>query len=169
MKFTNLFSLFFILIVTSQSYGQNQKIAFVDVDQVLPNMTEYKAAKSELESYKNILKKQLEGDQSKAQQYYSEVMKKVQEGSLSPAQQKIEEDKLMKMQEELQKKASKAEEDILAKEQELTKPMYEKFNEALKSIAKSSNYAYILDKKLLLYSEGGEDATQKLKTALGVQ
>ena len=47
--------------------------------------------------------------------------------------------------------------------------MYEKFNEALKSIAKSSNYAYILDKKLLLYSEGGEDATQKLKTALGVQ
>ena len=41
--------------------------------------------------------------------------------------------------------------------------------EALKEIAKSEGYAYVIDKKLLLYSEGGIDATEKLKTKLGVK
>lgn len=167
----NLFSIVVLLSVLSFSVAnaQSQKIAYVDPEQIIPNMPEYKAAKSELEQFKTILQKQLEGDQAKMQQYYTDVMTKVQQGLLAPAQQKAEEEKLMKMQEDLQKKAMKMEEDMAAKEQELTKPMYDKFNEALKSIAKSNSYAYILDKKLLLYSEGGEDATPKLKAQLGVQ
>lgn len=159
----------FLFVSTVAVYAQGQKVAYIDPEQIIPNMPEYKAAKSELESYKNILQKQLEGEQAKMQQYYTDVMTKIQRGELSPAQQKSEEDKLMKMQEELQRKAAKMEEDMLAKEQELTKPMYDKFNDALKSVAKSSGYAYVLDKKLLLYSEGGEDATAKIKAQMGIQ
>ena len=145
------------------------KIAYVDPEQIIPNMPEYQAAKTELETLKTTMQKQLETEQQKAQQYYTVIMNKVQQGILAPAQQKAEEDKLMKMQEELQRKAMKMEEDMMAKEQEMTKPMYDKFNEALKEIAKSEGYAYVIDKKLLLYSEGGIDATEKLKTKLGVK
>ena len=165
------FSLLFILAVISISSAsaQAQKIAYIDPEQIIPNMPEYKAAKSELEQYKNILQKQIEGEQAKMQQYYTDVMTKVQQGVLAPAQQKAEEEKLMKMQEELQRKGAKMEEDMATKEQDLTKPMYDKFNEALKAVAKANGYAYIFDKKLLLYSEGGDDATAKLKAQLGVQ
>lgn len=158
-----------LMFMSFTAFTQNQKIAYVDPEQIIPNMPEYKAAKSELEQYQNILKKQMEGEQAKMQQYYTDVMTKVQRGELSPAQQKTEEDKIMKMQEELQRKGMKMEEDMGAKELELTKPMYEKFNEAMKNLAKTNGYAYIFDKKFLLYSEGGDDATAKLKTQLGIQ
>ena len=165
-----LFSLAIVFLCLSISISaQNQKIAYVDPEQIIPNMPEYKAAKSELEQYQNILKKQMEGEQAKMQQYYTDVMTKIQRGELSPAQQKTEEDKLMKMQEELQRKGMKMEEDMGTKELDLTKPMYEKFNEAMKTVAKANGFAYIFDKKMMLYSEGGEDATAKLKAQLGIQ
>ncbi len=164
-----LLVLAFTSLISNSIFAQGQKIAYVDPDAIILNMPEYKAAKSELEQYQSILQKQLEGEQAKVQQYYTDVMTKAQRGELSPAQQKTEEEKLMKMQEELQKKALKMEEDMAKKEKDLTQPMYDKFNEALKSVAKANNFAYIFDKKLLLYSEGGEDATEKLKTQLGVQ
>jgi outer membrane protein len=161
----------FILVILSylNISAQNQKIAYVDVDAITPNMPETKAAKSELEQFKAILQKQLEGEQAKAQQYYTDVMTKIQQGVLAPAQQKAEEEKLMKMQEELQKKALKMEEDMAAKQEELFKPLEEKFKTALSSVAKTGGFAYILDKKLLLYSDGGEDVTSKVKAQLGVQ
>jgi outer membrane protein len=96
-------------------------------------------------------------------------MQKVQQGILAPAQQKLEEDRLMKMQEDLQRKAMKMEEEMITKEQEMTKPMYDKFNEALKEIAKKEGYSYVFDKKMMLYSDGGIDATDKLKEKLGVK
>jgi outer membrane protein len=165
-----LFSLAIVFLFVSMSLSaQNQKIAYVDPEQIIPNMPEYKAAKSELEQYQNILKKQMEGEQAKMQQYYTDVMTKIQRGELSPAQQKTEEDKLMKMQEELQRKGMKMEEDMGTKELDLTKPMYEKFNEAVKAVAKANGFSYIFDKKMMLYSEGGEDATAKLKAQLGIQ
>jgi outer membrane protein len=165
-----LFSLAIVLMFVSMSLSaQSQKIAYVDPEQIIPNMPEYKAAKSELEQYNSILQKQLEGEKAKMQQYYTDVMTKIQRGELSPAQQKTEEEKIMKMQEELQRKAMKMEEDMGTKELDLTKPMYEKFNEAMKTVAKANGFAYIFDKKFLLYSEGGEDATAKLKTQLGIQ
>jgi outer membrane protein len=151
------------------SESSTLKIAFVDPEQVIPNMPEYQAAKTEMENLKNKLQKEMEVEQQRAQQYYTIVMNKVQQGTMAPAQQKIEEDKLMKMQEELQRKAMKMEEDMIAKEQEMTKPMYDKFNDALKELAKSEGFNYVFDKKLLLYSEGGTDATDKLKEKLGVK
>jgi outer membrane protein len=165
-----LFSLAIVFLFVSMSLSaQNQKIAYIDPEQIIPNMPEYKAAKSELEQYNSILQKQLEGEKAKMQQYYTDVMTKIQRGELSPAQQKTEEDKLMKMQEELQRKAMKMEEDMGTKELDLTKPMYEKFNDAMKTVAKANGFAYIFDKKMLLYSEGGEDLTAKLKAQLGIQ
>jgi outer membrane protein len=145
------------------------KIAHVDPEQIIPNMPEYITAKEQLEKLKTELQAQMETEQQKAQQYYAVVMQKVQQGILAPAQQKLEEDRLMKMQEDLQRKAMKMEEEMIAKEQEMTKPMYDKFNDALKEIAKKEGYTYVFDKKMMLYSDGGIDATDKLKEKLGVK
>lgn len=155
--------------ISNKGISTELKIAYVDPEMVIPNMPEYKSAQEELEKLKNSLQQQMQVEQQRAQQYYTTVMNKVQQGILSPAQQKVEEDKLMKMQEDLQKKAMNMEEDLMKKEQEMTKPMYDKFNDALKEIAKSEGYSYVFDKKLLLYSEGGTDATEKLKEKLEIK
>ena len=75
---------------------------------------------------------------------------------------------MQKMQEDLQKKAADAEKQLIDKEAALSKPLYDKLNGAIKSVATANKYAYIVDKKLLLYSDGGIDATGKLKSQLGI-
>lgn len=154
---------------TASAGSGNQKIAYVETDSIFFEMPEYKAAKLELEQMKMVLSKQMEEEQTKAQQYYAAVMSKVQQGVLAPAQQKAEEAKLMKMQEDLQAKGMQLEQAMIEKEKELMTPMDDKFKAALKEVAKANGYAYILDKKLMLYSDGGEDASAKLKEKLGMK
>jgi outer membrane protein len=167
MQYCSLMLVLALMAFSTNSFAQ-QKIAYVDADQILPNMPEYKRAKAEVENYRKILEKQLEGKQAEMQQYYADVTNKVQAGSMPPVEQKAAEAKLAKMQEELQKLALKADEDLLKKEQDLTKPLYTKFESALTSVAKANGYAYVLDKKLLLYDGGGIDATKKVKAQLGI-
>ncbi len=169
---TNLLRTLFValLLLTSAAatQAQNQVLAYVDIEAVLPNMPEYKRVESELTSYKKVLEKQLEAEEKKMQDYYTSVMKQAQEGILSPQQQKDAETKLQKMQEDLQKKALDAEKQLVQKEAALSKPLYDKFNAAIKSVAQANGYTYIFDKKFMLYSDGGIDATAKLKSQLGI-
>lgn len=145
-----------------------QKVAYIDAETIIQDMPDYKKAKSEVEAYGKQLQNQLKSEEEKVMKYYQDVMAKAQQGLLSPAQQKQEEEKLQGMQADLQKKAMDADQNLANKEGELTKPLYEKFNQALKDVAKEKGYGYIVDKKLLLYSGGGVDATSSVKAKLGL-
>jgi outer membrane protein len=145
-----------------------QKIAYVDSDKIVPEMPAYKRAKSEVEAYGKQLQKVLEGKQKDAQAYYQEIMEKAEKGELTPKQEQEAQAKLQKMQEDLQKEAADADRKLAAKEGELTEPLYKEYKTALEKVAKENQYNYILDKKMLLYSDGGIDATEKIKTALGI-
>jgi len=158
-----------LMFLSFSAFSQNQKIAYLDYEEISKLMPEYKAFTSEIESYGKILQKQLEGEQAKMQQYYTDVTNKVQQGLIAPAQQKIEEEKLMKMQEEYQRKEMKMREDMISKQEELIKPIEDKLLSALKAVAKSNGYAYVLDKKAFLYLDGGEDISSKVKVQLGIQ
>lgn len=168
MKFSVLTIFLSLSMLFLATQVDAQKIAFVDVDQIVPEMPAYKRAKSEVEAYGKQLQKVLEGKQAEAQQYLQEMAGKEQRGELTPKQAQEAQQKLQQMQADLQKQASEADQKLMKKEAELTKPLYEELDKALKSVAKDNGYSYILDKKLLLYSEGGIDATAKIKTALGI-
>jgi len=168
-KVFNLFSV--LAVIALMAFGTTasaQKIAYVNSDNIVPEMAAYKRAKSEVEAYGKQLQKVLEGKQKEMETYYADVMRKAQNGELTPKQEQEAQAKLQEMQANLQKEAADADKKLMEKEGELTKPLYEEFNQALKKVAKENSYSYILDKKLLLYSDGGIDATEKVKTALGI-
>lgn len=156
------------LFVPNQELSAQTTIAHVDMEQIIENMPDYKSVKSQLEAFQKTLEKQLQAEEKKLQDYYASVMQQAQAGTMSPQQQKDAEAKLTKMQEDLQKKAADAEKQLIDKEASLSKPVFDKLNNALKSVASKNKYAYIVDKKLLLYSDGGIDATAKLKAELGM-
>jgi outer membrane protein len=167
-------SLFVAMCVAFFSFSQtataqNQVIAYVDAEAIVAAMPEFKRVESELESFQKVLQKQLELEEAKMEEYYKSVMTQVQAGTMAPAQQKEAEGKLTKMQEEMQKKAADADKQLIKKEADLTKPLYDKFNNGLKAVAVANGYNYIFDKKMMLYSEGGVDATDKLKSQLGIR
>lgn len=166
---TTLLCIFCCTLFSFQSASAQQKVAHINSELVVPLMPEYARAKSEVEAYGKQLERQLKTKEDAMAKYYQEVMAAVQAGEMTQKMQEEAQVKLQKMQEDLQKSAAQADESLVAKEAELTKPMYEKFDLALKAVAKAKGYAYILDKKLLLYSDGGIDATNDLKLQLGIQ
>ena len=119
-------------------------------------------------TFQEGLVKELDEEKRAIAKYYTEVIEQVKKGALSPKQQQDAEAELQRKQAELEKKTADADQKLLKKEQSLTKPIYEKFDAALKTVAKANGYTYILDKKLLMYSAGGIDATDKLKKEVGV-
>ena len=148
---------------------QAQLMAFVEREVIMQAMPDYKRAKSELEAFGKQLEKKLEGEEQKIMAEFQKAQEKSQRGEMSPAEEKQVQEKLVKMQEDFAKNQQKAQEDFMKKEQDLTKPIYDKLNEAFQAVAKANNYSYIVDKKHLLYHGGGIDATPKVKAHLGIQ
>ncbi len=167
-KCIQVLSAIFLIGMLTVSASAQQTIAFVETEAIIPNMPAYKAAQSELEAYGKQLQKQLEAKDTEMKTYYSETMQKVQAGTMTPVEQKKAEEKLTKMQADLQKGAADADQKLIQKEQDLTKPLYDKYNDALQAVAEANGYTYILDRKLILLANGGTDATAKVKAQLGL-
>mgnify|MGYP000565690173 CR=1 FL=1 len=161
-----LFSLIFLTSASQMSMAQT--IAYLETEKIVPEMESYKKAKSEVEAYGKQLKKVFDKKQADTEAYYAQVMDSIAKGLMTPREQQEAEAKLQKMKLELQEDAQNADRKLMEKEAELIEPIYKTFNEAVAKVAAKNNYMYVLDKQMLLYSAGGIDATEKVKTALGI-
>ena len=143
-------------------------VAYIDTDEVLTAMPEYRDTKVALEIFQKQLVKQLDAEKQVIAKYYTSVIEQVKTGALSKKQQQEAEATLQKMQEKLEEQTNDADRQLLAKERALSKPMYEKFEKGIARVAQKNGYAYILDKEALMAYGGGTDATEKLKKELGL-
>lgn len=141
-------------------------IAYVESDALIQEMADYKKANIDLETFAKQLEAQLKQEQEKFQAEYAEVVDSVQRGIITPLQQQQAEARLSKKQQKLETVSRDAQNKVLAKENELFKPINDKFNAALKAVATENGYTYIVDKKVLLFFEGGIDATEKVRASL---
>lgn len=160
-------SFFFLLFSSAGLWAQGQ-IAYVDTDEVITAMPDYKTTQKSLETFQEKLVQELEEEKRAIAKYYTGVIEQVKLGTITPKQQQEAEAKLQKMQTDLQLKTNQADQRLLDKEKSLTAPLYQQFEEALAAVAKKNSYSYILDKKLMLYSGGGIDATEQMKKQLGM-
>lgn len=169
-KASNLWSAIWLsgilLFCTAFSVQGQHSIAYIDTDEVIKAMPEYRNTKVALETFQKQLVKQLDDEKRSIAKYYTEVIEQVKVGALSAKQQQDAESKLQNMQDELEKKTNDADRQLLAKERALSKSMYDRFEKGIASVAKKNGYAYILDKKSLMAYNGGTDATDKLKKEL---
>ncbi|MCH2020947.1 MAG: OmpH family outer membrane protein [Saprospiraceae bacterium] len=169
-KLFQTFDLFFICFLFCATYAPciyaQDKIAYINVEEVIQNMPDYKNVQVDLEIYQKQLVKQLEQEKKSIANFYKTIIDKVKLGAMSPKEQQDAEKELQKKQTILKEKTDDVNNRLQFREKELTKPIYKKFELALKKVAKANAYTYILDKKLLVYSLGGIDATDKIKTAL---
>lgn len=159
---------FVLCLVCSLSVSaQKQSVGYVYTDQLIPKMSLYKRAMSEIEQLQKNLEQELKIKQTNAQSYYKKVMDASQ--SYSPQQMQTEEAKLGKMQEDIQKFVTQSQKQIETKTNKLMTPIYKKVEKALTAVAQDKGYAYIFDSKLLLYRDGGIDATAFVKSKLGIK
>lgn len=163
------FSLIVFSFIALSSFSQSVVIAHVQSDSIIPKMESYLYAMTELQAYSQNLQKQFEGKEAEMEAYYMDVMDKGKRGILSPKEQKDAETKLQEMQTKLQQSAQEMDAQLAEKEKTLMGPVQEEYSNAIKAVSKQNGYSFIIDKKLILYSDGGIDATEKLRAALKIK
>ena len=127
-----------------------------------------KQAEANLEALQKQLTKKGQGMVETLQKDYTAIQQKVERGELSPVQQEQEAKKLQEEQARIAKFEQDMVKQIQDKREELLKPIYEKVNQAIETVAKEGGYQFIFDKGVLLYFDEGMDVSAKVKAKLGM-
>ncbi|MEZ4804015.1 MAG: OmpH family outer membrane protein [Bacteroidia bacterium] len=149
-----------------------QKFGYVDTDYILGQMTEYKAAQTQL----NELSDKWENDLTIMREEIDKMYKdyKSEEILLSATQKKEREDAIV-AKEDLMKKYEQEKfgvnGDLFKKRQELIKPIQDKVFAAIQRVAKNNGLDFIFDKSAnmnILYSNPKYDRSDDVLDELGV-
>lgn len=150
-----------------------QRIAVVDIQEILSNMTEYTAAESELDKVASAWRQEVSIEYDKIKSLYNKYQ--AEQVLLSEADKKNREDEIVEAEaqvRELQKKRFGPEGDLFLKRQELVAPVQEKVFSAIEDFAADRGYDLIFDKAGstgLLFTSSEFDKTADLKKRLGVK
>src|SRR5699024_4489705 len=153
---------------TSQMNAQS-KIAHIDTQKLISEMTEMKAAQAELEkiekTYETEIRNLASAFESKVKRYEAEAESKSEEENMVRAQE------LQGMQQNIQEYRQTAIEEFQKKEQDIFQPLLEKAKVAIEKVGKAQGYEYILDSTLgsgVIMAEG-KDILEDVKKELGIK
>lgn len=147
--------------------AQQYKVGYFDTQYVLPKMTEYKRAQTEMQTYT----KKLEDEFKRKQQMFQKQVQtfRQQEPKMSAAARKARGEQLSKQQMELQRFQQTAQTRIDKKKSELLDPIYKKVELVLAAVAKEGKYNFILRKESSLYSNKKYNISDAVLKKLGVK
>jgi len=161
----------FILIAslfafTGTTQAQKFKYGHIDGNTVYRKMPEVKKADTLYSQYVKALEDQIKSMQDE----YNKKAKDYQdnETTLSDILKETKLDEIKSLGERIQKFQISAQEDAMKKQKEIYDPIRDKFNSALKSVAKKNGYTFIIDKNALLYFEDADDVTELVEKELGI-
>lgn len=153
----------------STAANAQNKLAYIDFQELMRMMPEYKKATTDMEAFSKTLQDELKkmSDEfetklaayQKNQATMSEVIKETKEGELRDMQTRIQ-----GFQENAQEKARE-------KEQELLKPIIEKAKATISTVAKEGGYSYVFDSSPgtpLLHKPDGDNIMGAVKKKLGI-
>jgi outer membrane protein len=146
-----------------------QFIAHIEQDSIVTKMVSYQLAISETQAYENIIIKQIEGKEAEIMSYYMGLEEKAKKGILTPIEEKEASKKIEEMKNKFQLFEQEKQLEFENKRNELFEPVLAEYNKAIKDVCKENNYIYLIEKRISLYSDGGIDATEKVKAKLGIK
>jgi len=162
-----------ILIVTFTTINFGQKVAIVDVAQILENLPEYIEAQSEIDKISANWQQEISQEYDKIKSMYNKYQA---EQVLLSEEVKIErEEEIMGREKEvrdLQKKHFGPEGDLFRKRQELVSPIQDQVFTAIEKYAESKGFDIIFDKSGsagLLYANSEYDKTEEVAKQLGIR
>ena len=131
-----------LIFSTSMSFAQ-QKIGYINSEELILSMPEAKKADADISAYAKTFQDQL-----------TTMQKELQD-----------------LQGRIQSTQQSAEEKIAAKRQDLLKPITEKADKAIQDVAKEKGYTYILDSSTgsIVYATQADNIIQDVKNKLGIK
>jgi len=158
-----------IMTITTGAFAQ--KMAHINIDDMLTSMPETKIAEDEIKLFAETLEK----DMKFLQEEYQNKMTELENGAnsgWSDLMIKSKQEDLYSSQQKIYEFQQLAQEQITAKQLELMEPVLEKLQNAVNDVAKDKGYAYVLDSSrnrgVVIYKDGGTDIAPLVKAKMGM-
>lgn len=165
------FAFVLLSFVVAPNVAQAQaRVAYVDIEKVLAANQDYTRAQTELEQQAELWRQEVAKEYSKIDQLYRDYQ--AREVLLSEESRKQKQDEIVAKEKDvrdLQKKYFGPEGELFQKRQTLVKPIQEKVYQAVKKVAETRNYDFILtapDGSSVLYAKPDKDLTEEVIKAI---
>ena len=146
---------------------QAQKIAYVNVGEVMMAMPEADKAEKDLVAFRENLTKELNTMQDEFNKKYQAYV--AERDSLTENIRLKRESDLTDLQQRTQNYMQQADSEYKAKQEELFKPIQDKVASAIKAVGDEKGYTFIITPEVLLYvNPNAEKATAAVKAKLGI-
>lgn len=159
---------FFAMLILAGSNVNAQKIGYVDLQELMQLMPEYKKANTDMEAFGKSLEDELKKMSDEFQKKVADYQKG--EKTMPEAIRNVKQQELQDMQTRIQDFQQSAQENIRKKEAELLKPIIEKAKSAIGQVAKETGYTYIMDSSVagFLYKPEETNVLAAVKKKLGI-
>jgi len=158
------------LLLMAATAGYAQKFGYCNSSELLTQMPEVKAADSELKDFQTQLTKKGQDMQKALQEKAQALQLKQERGEIAPKDLEAQTAKLKKDEEFLGKYEQEVYQKLTEKRELLFKPLLDKVNEAMKSVAIEQSLSLVFDSgsQILLYADESLNVTKLVKTKLGM-
>lgn len=156
----------------SMTSADAQRIAIVDVNQIMSEMSSYQSAQAELDNIASQWRQEISQKMDEVKSLYNKYQ--AEQVLLTEEMKKEAEDKITTKEaevRELQKKRFGPDGDLTVKTEQLIAPIQEEVASAIKEYADSRGYDVIFDKSSaagILFSNEALDKTVDIKRKLGI-
>lgn len=142
------------------------KIGYVNTDEIIAAMPETDKANKELQEFQESLVKQGEELEKEANAKIAQFQK--DSATMSASMKEIKRGELVTLVQRVQGYNNEAQERAKQAAQQKFAPIQQKAMDAIKSVAKKSGYAYVLDINSILVGPPGDDILSLVKKELGI-
>ncbi|MDZ7877507.1 MAG: OmpH family outer membrane protein [Saprospiraceae bacterium] len=159
-----------LMLTVVTAANAQQKIGYLNAQAILADMTDMKAADSQLEAYaKQLTAKDsimVVSFQAKAQKLGEDQQK----GLLAPIALEAEKKKLEAEKAQIEEFEQKMQQDLADRRKTLYQPVLDKVNKAIQDVAKEQAFTYVVDLTAgsLLYADEKNDLQNAVRTKLGL-
>lgn len=159
-----------VLVLMMTAQGMAQRIATVDVNQILESMPAYKAAQTELDETAARWRRQIAEKYDKIKGLYNKYQ--AEQVLMSEEMRKQKEDEIMAREKEvreLQKEKFGPEGALFLKRRDLVQPIQDRVYGAIEDFANDKGFDFILDKSStagLIFANERYDKTSEIMDAL---
>jgi outer membrane protein len=156
-------------LITLTIFGASaqQKIGFVNYEELITAMPEYKTAMTELQDFQASLEKQGQDLNDETEQKISQFSK--DSSTYTPSMKEIKREELMKLIQRAQTYQSEAKAKLETEYQKKISPIEKKAQETIKAYALKYKYNYILQSNSILYGSEEGNLSDELKKELGIK
>lgn len=159
-----------VLVLMIGVQGMAQRIATVDINQILESLPEYTAAQSELDETAARWRRQIDEKYDKIKGLYNKYQ--AEQVLMSEEMRRQKEDEIMAREKEvreLQKEKFGPEGALFQKRRDLVQPIQDRVYSAIEDFAQDKGFDFILDKSStagLIFANERYDKTEEIMNAL---